>query len=156
MDVFDKLDFARDAGAHYAEAGSLEDLAAEIGAWGYDADRLTQTLGDYNRVAASDPAGLDPPNERHSRPLDEAPYFALEVQPAITFPYSGLSTNADTEVLGDNGPIPGLLAGGVDVGGVYKRGYAGALARGLVFGTRAALTAAGEPSWRPAAVARND
>jgi len=49
------------------------------------------------------------------------------------------------------GAIEGLLAGGVDVGGVYKRGYAGALARGLVSGLRAAITAAGEPSWRSAA-----
>jgi hypothetical protein len=152
MDVFDKLEFARDAGAHYAEARSAEELARAIGAWGYDADRIASTLADYNRTAATDPTALQPANVRHARPLDEPPYFALEVQPAITFPYAGLASNADAEVLGASGPIPGLLAGGVDVGGVYRRGYAGALARGLVFGTRAALTAAGEPSWRPAAV----
>jgi succinate dehydrogenase/fumarate reductase flavoprotein subunit len=156
MDVFDKLEFARDAGAHYAEAGSLEELTRAIGQWGYDTDRLGTTLAGYNSAATSDASSLDPPSERHARPLDEAPYFALEVQPAITFPYSGLASNADAEVLGESGPVPGLLAGGVDVGGVYKWGYAGGLARGLVSGTRAALTAAGEPSWRPAAVSRND
>jgi hypothetical protein len=109
---------------------------------------VERTLANY---VESPPASLSPPSERYSPALDEPPYFALEVQPAITFPYAGLATDIDGKVLGEDGPIEGLLAGGVDVGGVYKRGYVGALARGLVSGLRAAITAAGEPSWRSAA-----
>jgi succinate dehydrogenase/fumarate reductase flavoprotein subunit len=66
----------------------------------------------------------------------------MEVQPSITFTYGGVRVDAKTRVLRDGRPIPGLLAAGVDIGGVYTRAYAGALSRGLVFGRRAALTAA--------------
>ena len=151
MDVIDKLEVAGAAGANYAVADTVEALARQVGTWGYDAGGVEEAIAGYNRSVTADPSELDPPTERHPQAFDTPPYFALEVRPAITFPYCGLSTTADAEVLSENGPIPGLLAGGVDVGGVYKRGYAGALARGLVFGTRAALTAAGEPSWRGAA-----
>jgi succinate dehydrogenase/fumarate reductase flavoprotein subunit len=129
MVVLDKLEFAGAAGAHYATAPTVAELAAQIGAWGYDAGAVERSVSN---------AGT----------LEEPPMFAIEVQPTITFAYAGLATNADAEVLGERGPIPGLLAGGADVGGVYKRGYAGSLARGLVFGIRAALTAAGAPGWR--------
>jgi len=148
MDVMDKLEFAGAAGANYAVAETFGALAQSAAGWGYDAAGVERTLANY---VESPPASLSPPSERYSPALDEPPYFALEVQPAITFPYAGLATDIDGKVLGDDGPIEGLLAGGVDVGGVYKRGYAGALARGLVSGLRAAITAAGEPSWRSAA-----
>lgn len=129
MTILDKLEFAGAAGAHYATAPTVAELAAQIGAWGYDAGAIERTVSAAGTLA-------------------EPPMFAIEVQPTITFAYAGLATNADAEVLGQRGPIPGLLAGGADVGGVYRRGYAGSLARGLVFGIRAALTAAGHPSWR--------
>jgi succinate dehydrogenase/fumarate reductase flavoprotein subunit len=152
MDVLDKLEFAAQSGAHYAVADSIAALARQVDLWGYNARAVEETVTEYNELVEADTKSLSPPSSRYSRRLDSPPYFALEVQPAITFPYSGLSTNADAEVLGEAAPIPGLLAGGVDVGGVFKRGYAGGLARGLVFGIRAALTAAAESSWRPAAL----
>ena len=148
MDIFDKLEVAGEAGARYATAATVDELAGAMVEWGYDRAGVRRTLSDYNGLAASAPKSLDPPRSRHARPLDEPPYFALEVQPAITFPYAGLGSNADAQVLGGGDVVPGLLAAGVDVGGVYRRGYAGALARGLVFGMRAAMTAAGEPTWR--------
>jgi predicted oxidoreductase len=52
---------------------------------------------------------------------------------------------------GDDEPIPGLLAAGVDVGGVAVEGYFGGLSRGLVFGIRAAREAARQRERRPAA-----
>jgi succinate dehydrogenase/fumarate reductase flavoprotein subunit len=150
MDIMDKLQFAAAAGANYAVADTFGALAERATGWGYDPAAAERTLAGY---VASRPGSLSPPSERYSPALDEPPYFALEVQPAITFPYAGLATDVDGLVFGDDGPIEGLLAGGVDVGGVYKRGYAGALARGLVSGLRAAITAAGEPSWRQASAA---
>jgi hypothetical protein len=148
MDVMDKLEFAGAAGANYTVAETFGELAKSVAGWGFDPATVERTLADY---VESRPTSLSPPSERYSPALDEPPYFALEVQPAITFPYAGLATDIDGVVLGEDGPIEGLLAGGVDVGGVYQRGYAGALARGLVSGLRAAITAAGEPSWRSAA-----
>ena len=127
MEILDKLEYAGAAGAHYATADTPGKLAARAAAWGYDA------AGTERTVAAQ---GFDTP-----------PLFAIEVRPTITFAYAGLSTNADAQVLGRAGPVPGLLAAGAGVGGAYKRGYAGSLARGLVFGIRAALTAAGRASW---------
>jgi succinate dehydrogenase/fumarate reductase flavoprotein subunit len=154
MDVFDKLEFASARGANYAVADTVADLAELTAAWGFDASVMARTVASYGDAVRSGAGGLAPPSTRHARALDAPPYFALEVRPAITFPYAGLATDADAKVLGADGPIPGLLAAGVDVGGVNRRGYTGALARGLVFGTRAALTAAGEPSWRAAVGSR--
>ncbi len=128
MEILDKLTYAAAAGANYVTADAPQELAAQAGQWGYDADGTERTVSA---------AGFDTP-----------PLFAIEVRPTITFAYAGLSTNADAQVLGAAGPVAGLLAAGADVGGIYKRGYAGSLARGLVFGIRAALTAAARPSWR--------
>jgi succinate dehydrogenase/fumarate reductase flavoprotein subunit len=127
MEILDKLEYAAAAGAHYATADTPGELAAHASAWGYDAAGTERTVAHQ---------GFDSP-----------PLFAIEVRPTITFAYAGLSTNADAQVLGPASPVPGLLAAGADVGGVYKRGYAGSLARSLVFGIRAALTAARRPSW---------
>jgi succinate dehydrogenase/fumarate reductase flavoprotein subunit len=149
MDVLDKIELAGRAGAHQAVADSVGELARRVAAWGYDGSAIGRTVERYNELVDSAPEELSPASERYRRRLDTPPYFAVEVRPAITFPYAGLASDADARVHGANGPIAGLLTGGVDAGGVYERGYAGALARGLVFGMRAALTAASEPSWRP-------
>ena len=112
-----------------------------MAAWGADGPRFLRTLTEYNERARVDSGQLDPPRSKHSQPLQTPPYFALEVQPAITFSYGGLRADAGGRVLGSAGPVPGLLAAGIDVGGVFHRGYAGGLARGLVSGMRAAETA---------------
>ena len=140
----DRLQVAADAGGRFAKAGSLGELAELVAAWGVDDTRFLRTLNEYNDVSSHDPTRLDPPRSRHSQPLMTPPYFALEVQPAITFTYGGLRADADGRVLASDGPIPGLLAAGIDVGGVFHRGYAGGLARALVSGMRAAATATTE------------
>ena len=137
----------RDDGAH--EAGRRELVRDDVSM----AARLSHGLGgnrtDTRNPAAAGDHGKRPAAEQSDKIIDRArAREGHEVRPAITFPYAGLASDADARVLGANGPIPGLLTGGVDAGGVYKRGYAGALARGLVFGMRAGLTAASEPSWR--------
>lgn len=148
MDVVDKLELARQAGCRVAVADSVEELGEAISAWGYDGGRGAETVAAYSRVAAAGAEGLDPPSARYHRPLDEPPYFGIEVQPTITFPYAGLAIDADARVLGADGePVGGLHAAGVDAGGIYKRGYAGGLSRGLVFGIRAGMSALGKPSW---------
>ncbi len=143
----DRLQVAADAGARFAKAESLAELVDSVAAWGADGPRFLRTLTEYNEAVRQDPSLLDPPRRRHSQPLETPPYFALEVQPAITFSYGGLRADAAGRVLGKDGPIPGLLAAGIDVGGVFHRGYAGGLARALVSGTRAAETATRDASY---------
>ncbi len=137
----DRLQIAADAGARSAKTKTLAALADAVAGWGADGARFLETLTAYNETAASDPSRLDPPRTRHSQPVVTPPYYALEVQPAITFTYGGLRADPGGRVHSSDGPIPGLLAAGIDVGGVFHRGYAGGLARGLVSGMRAAETA---------------
>ena len=80
---------------------------------------------------------------RTSRPeaLTEPPFYALEVQPSITFPFGGLAVDADGRVLDrDGAPVPGLFAAGADAGGLQDGRYVGGLVLGAVFGPRAAET----------------
>jgi len=71
-----------------------------------------------------------------------APYYVIEVIPAITFTFTGLRIDERARVLAADGePIRGLLAAGADAGGVFHRAYAGGLAAALVFGLQAAATA---------------
>jgi len=73
----------------------------------------------------------------------EGPYRALVVEPAITFPFAGIRIDPGARVLDETGvPIPGLFAAGVDVGGVYARGYGGGLSLGGTTGLRAARSMA--------------
>jgi predicted oxidoreductase len=78
-------------------------------------------------------------------PITDPPFHALEVQPAITFPFGGLRVDPDGRVLNrDGAPVPGLFAAGADAGGLQDVRYVGGLALGLVFGPRAARTAIAE------------
>jgi predicted oxidoreductase len=82
-------------------------------------------------------ASIDPPRVNHRRPLAR-PFWAMEVTPAITFPFRGLLTDSEARVLGHGGqPIPHLFAIGAD-GCFYRNSYFGGLALGLIFGMRAA------------------
>ena len=60
----DRLQVAADAGARYARADSLAELADLVGGWGVDAARFLRTVTDYNDAAGDDPSRLDPPRDR--------------------------------------------------------------------------------------------
>lgn len=138
----DKFRSAGEAGGHYFEAETLEELAPTLGQWGYDAARSLATVREFNELVQRAPETLSPHRHGLRRPVDQAPFIALEVQPAITFTYGGILTDDWGRALGPDGtPIRGLFAAGADQGGVYHRGYAGGLARALVFARRAALAA---------------
>jgi predicted oxidoreductase len=74
--------------------------------------------------------------------MNEPPYYALVVEPAITFTQSGLRIDDQARALNSQGlPVPGLLVAGADAGNVFKMGYAGGLALAMTFALQALKTA---------------
>lgn len=130
---------AQRTGARVVIAGTLEEIDAAVQDWGYPG--VAEGVRSYNAALGTDPDTLEPSRMSRRTPYVTAPYFAMEVQPAITFTFTGLRADPQARVLDTRGmPIPGLLAAGVDVG-IYHSVYAGGLAFGLVTGMTAAKTA---------------
>ena len=66
----------------------------------------------------------------------------VEVQPAITFTYGGLRTDANGRVLDHDGvQVDGFCVAGVDAGGLSNWTYAPGLAPAFITGWRAAASA---------------
>jgi len=134
---------AAQAGARVAEAETLGELAAKARAWGYNG--VERTLLEFNDQVGSEPECMQPLRLHYQRPLDRAPFFAMEVQPVITFTWGGIRIDEHARVLNEAGrPIPGLLAAGADSGGHSYNRYIGGLAPACVFGLQAALQALSE------------
>lgn len=126
------------AGGRIVVADTLRELAGAVAPWGYSG--VDAAVERFNAdMAASAPT--DPPRGNFRDPLTDPPYFAVEVESAITFTHGGIRIDGDGHVLDRDGTrIPSLFAAGADAGGVYAGGYAGGLALALVFGLRAART----------------
>src|SRR4051794_10080125 len=140
VEPIDKFQLAYKRGARAAIAEDIEELAYLPEEWGYDGEPARDTLLEYNRQC--DAGELEPGRRLDPAPLVTAPYYVIEVIPAITFTFTGLRIDERARVLGADGePIAGLLAAGADAGGVFHRAYAGGLAAALVFGLQAAATA---------------
>ena len=143
--VIDRMAAAKAAGGRYASVRTQEELLDVIAGWGVARRALAATLDQWAAAAAGDDSALDPPRAARPEPFIDPPFHALEVQPAITFPFGGLRVDPDGRVLDrDGAPVPGLFAAGADAGGLQDVRYVGGLALGLVFGPRAALPAGGE------------
>jgi len=128
------------------QAASIAELAALTG---IPAQPLQETIAGYNAAATGDPVrfdatradglaaapGLSPPKSNWCRPLDRPPYLAYPLVGAIAYTFGGVATNAETEVLGRSGPIPGLFAAGEITGHFHGMApNAVAMLRALVFG----------------------
>lgn len=143
--VIDRIAAARAAGGRYASVSTREELLDVVAGWGVARRTLAVTLEQWAAAAAGDDAALDVPRMVRPESLADPPFHALEVQPAITFPFGGLRVDPDGRVLNrDGAPLPGLFAAGADAGGLQDVRYVGGLALGLVFGPRAARTAINE------------
>jgi succinate dehydrogenase/fumarate reductase flavoprotein subunit len=136
----DRFALAYRRGARCAVAEDLDEFEHLPEEWGYDGPAVRQTLAKFNARSA---AGTAEPSRRlDSEPLVNPPYYVIELIPAITFTFGGLRVDANARVLSARGrPIPGLLAAGADIGGLWVRAYAGGAATALVFGLQAAHTA---------------
>jgi succinate dehydrogenase/fumarate reductase flavoprotein subunit len=143
---YDKLELARSRGANTAVAQTIEELAAQVAQWGFDADGIVRSVGSFND-GAPDPIPWEfPVRTELVLRVATPPFYAMEVAPAVTFAHSGIRIDDHARVLRDDDiVVPGLYACGVDVGGVYDRGYCGGLAMGAVFGLAAAKDILGMP-----------
>lgn len=141
----DKMAVALENGGKGIVATSLEEIGRFAASQGFDGERTIQTLSEFNSKARSAWETLAPPRADVCLPLDQAPYYALLVHPAITFTFGGLSIDTGARVLrGDGSVVPGLLAAGSDAGAAFGAGYAGGLALAMTFGITAARSAGWE------------
>lgn len=142
MAPIDKMQTALKYGGKGIVTASLDEFAAFASGQGFDGASAARTVADYNQRAIRRWETLDPPRSESCLPLDQSPYYALVVHPAITFTYGGLIIDRDAHVLDGNGmPISGLFAAGGDAGGVYTTGYCGGLSMAMTLGIRAAIAA---------------
>jgi succinate dehydrogenase/fumarate reductase flavoprotein subunit len=137
-EVNDKFKLAYQRGARAAIAEDIDEFDALPEEWGYPGAVVRDTLKAFNEA---------PGRARDAAPLVDPPYYVIEVIPAITHTYGGITIDRHARVLDAHGaPIEGLLAAGADAGGVSYRAYTGGLATGLVFGLQAAATATAQPA----------
>jgi fumarate reductase flavoprotein subunit len=136
------VETAKSTGGTVIEAADLKELADRLAARGVPRETFLRTVDEYNVVLAVG-GELSPPRSGQARPLSVPPFVAVKVAPSITHTVGGLAVDAGCRVLRetDGGPIPGLYAAGVEVGGVSVGGYTSGLASALVFGITAAEAA---------------
>jgi len=111
---------------------------------------LRSTVERYNASLGEDEFGRE-----EGIPIDEAPYFALEVRPAVWATLGGLKVNQGAQVLRDGKPFGGFFAAGEVVGGVFGAGERGSghLTAAIVLGRAAAQSAVevarreAKPAW---------
>lgn len=98
------------------EANTIEELGNMIGV---DGNVLMETVENYNVMVK---AGKDTEFGKGTlaRTLEKAPYYAIEVSPAVHHTMGGIQINEKAEVLAKTGKIiPGLYAAGEVTGGVH-------------------------------------
>ena len=120
------------------KAETIEDLAAKLAV---DPETLRETFERFNRDAAQ---GVDTEFARGEdaysaymgdathgpnpglAPLDKPPFYALDVRPSDLCTLAGVDTNANAQVLRDDGSvIEGLYAVGIDANTVMRGFYPG-------------------------------
>ena len=126
----------------YAETGeTYEELAEAIGA---PADVFAATMADWNeKVAAKEDADFG--RVSFANPLDQAPYYAIKVQPGIHHTMGGVKIDSAAQVIDTEGNvIAGLFAAGEVTGGVHGNNRLGgnAVADFTIFGRIAGQSAA--------------
>lgn len=126
------------------KADTIEELAELIG---LEPAALRATFDEFNANAAE---GIDPLFDRHRkglmspgavRPLDEGPFYAVEIWPGMLGTNGGPAITADAEVKrAGGGVIDGLYAAGNTAANVFGWAYpsgGGTIGNGTVFGYRA-------------------
>ena len=130
----------------YAKAGFLtqaDSIADLAKAMGLDPKSLEASVEKYNSYAK---AGKDPEFGRVDFPVvfNKAPYYMVEVGPAVHHTMGGIKINTNAEVIGNSGNVvKGLYAAGEVTGGVHGANRLGgnALSDIITFGRLAGKNA---------------
>ncbi|WP_413250206.1 FAD-dependent oxidoreductase [Sinomonas flava] len=157
LGVLDRYAAAVDAGGRHAQADTLDGLLDAVAAWGLPREVLADTVGGFTAAVAAGGghAGGAPVSPAAEAP-SEAPFYALEVRPSVTFTFGGVRIDSDGHALDADGRVvPGLYAAGADAGGLSNFGYAGGLAPAYITGRWAGASAAAHAA-RTAASMRSD
>jgi tricarballylate dehydrogenase len=127
-------------------ASSLDELARKLD---MPAVALNATVDRFNahvpgaaipfdatrRDGRATAAGLDVPKSNWARRIERPPFLAWPIVCGIAYTFGGLATNERAEVLGRDGPIPGLYAAGEITGHFFGMApNAVSVLRALVFG----------------------
>lgn len=140
---------------YLVKAENAHDLAVKLQ---LPVDALERTISEFNLSSAN---GKDPEFNRgedaYSKymgdaehqpnpsltPLDNPPYYAIELLPSDLCTLAGLETNANAQVIDGKGePIDGLYAAGIDANSVMRGHYPGggtSLGPAMTFGYLAAI-----------------
>jgi tricarballylate dehydrogenase len=143
-----------------AEAATIEELARKLE---IAPEGLVRTVSAFNAAVgpgAFNPAVLDgkgtrglvPPKSNWAQALDTPPFVGFAVTCGITFTFGGIRVTPRAEVLDtEDRPIPGLLAAGELVGGLFYENYPGGtgLMAGAAFGRLAGEQAAAHAGRTP-------
>jgi fumarate reductase flavoprotein subunit len=125
------------------EGKTLEELGKNAG---IDPKALAATIAQYNKYAdASKDPDFNRPGLNPKLKVETAPFYAIEITPAIHYYMGGLKFDADTRVIGTNGkPIEGLFAAGEVTGGVHGKNRLGgnSISETITFGRIAGQSAA--------------
>lgn len=137
-DNFKAIDFYDSVGL-VEHGDSLEDLAKTIGV---DAANIKDTVAKWNKDVQ---AGNDTEFGRTTgmdRGIEDGPYFAIHIHPAIHYTMGGVHITPETKVLDTNGNIiNGLYAAGEVSGGLHGNNRIGgnSIAETVVFGRQAGI-----------------
>ncbi len=102
-------------------ADSLAELASQLE---IDPATLTATVDEYNRYCAQGYDELFAKDPRYLRPLTGPQFYATRARTVFLGTMGGLRVTGRLEVLDKKDDvIPGLYAGGFDVGGMYGDSY---------------------------------
>lgn len=124
------------------EGASLDELAQKLN---IPADTLKASMDKWNGYAK---AKNDPDFNRtqgFDYTLEEAPYYAIKIAPAVHHTMGGIKINTNAEVIGtNNSAITGLYAAGEVTGGIHGANRLGgnAIADIIIFGRQAGKNAA--------------
>ena len=142
-DRFTAIDFYEKVGL-VEKANSIEELAAKIG---INEDNLTKTLTTWNKAVGEHKDTQFQRTTGMDHALEEAPFYAIHIHPAIHYTMGGIHILPDTSVLDENGnKIKGLYAAGEVSGGLHGNNRIGgnSIAETVIFGREAGMTMAKE------------
>jgi succinate dehydrogenase/fumarate reductase flavoprotein subunit len=145
-DVPELTSIVEAAGGELAVAGSLQDVAEALHAWGAHGRGAIETVLEYNTaVRNGTAAALEIPRRGDARVLEEPPFVVVPVSASVIWTSGGLLTDEVSRVLDRDGEaIEGLYAAGTDAGNAPENDFGGgawAVVSGRIAGMTAGATA---------------